>query len=226
MIKLNGYEKIPRRAGVGRIYNSINEKSFILFSSTDLKERIRTTVCALERKELHSSIQTEWNSEIFECEILELTEDRNQYYFWIKEFDTFNSGFNITNIKRQIPNSSGVYALHNTNKNRMYIGWSNSNMRQRVTQHVSNLERGIEGNFSLQRDWNSDSSYFRFLCLEETDLEEREIYWILKLRSISTGYNLKLGNIYYCYLDLIEMEEKVNEDISCTDRSLSNPLYE
>lgn len=77
--------------------------------------------------------------------------------------------------------NSGIYKIVNTKNNRKYIG-STINTKNRFNRHKIDLNKNRHHSRFMQRDWNKDSSGFRFIELEFIDdpslLTEREQYYI------------------------------------------------
>lgn len=74
----------------------------------------------------------------------------------------------------------GIYEIVDTQTGRRYVGQSR-NVKQRLHNHKSSLERGEHSNPWLQRVWSERSDQFRFDLLEECPAEiltEREQFWI------------------------------------------------
>ena len=95
----------------------------------------------------------------------------------------------------------GIYKITNTDNGKMYIGQSNDVM-DRIRHHKSYLKYNRHKNKRLQYSYNKHGvKAFKFEVLEECpeeELNEREIYWIAKLRTYvgfkdCNGYNLTTG---------------------------------
>lgn len=75
----------------------------------------------------------------------------------------------------------GVYAIRNTETNKIYYG-SSKNIEKRFDEHRLSLMRGDHYNKSLQKDWNKLGQIcFQFLEVEECSADmliEREQHWI------------------------------------------------
>jgi group I intron endonuclease len=87
---------------------------------------------------------------------------------------------------------TGIYKIHNTAINKIYIGAS-KDIYTRHNQHILSLNYGDHYNKALQNDWNEyTESKFLFEILElctADQLFEKEVYWIDKLNSYNEGYN-------------------------------------
>lgn len=100
----------------------------------------------------------------------------------------------------------GIYAIRNTNNNKMYIGES-IDIEQRWKVHQEDLDNSNHHSYKLQSEWDrSKNNQFRFLVLEEfifpfnakldsTKLQLilycREYYYMKKYKSKSQGYNVE-----------------------------------
>lgn len=90
--------------------------------------------------------------------------------------------------------NSGIYALVNKDNGKRYVGRTVDFHKREVT-HFWLLRNNRHFNRHLQSAWNKGER-FDFLILEECPDErcdEREIYWIDKLKTMETGYNLCEG---------------------------------
>lgn len=92
----------------------------------------------------------------------------------------------------------GIYKIENKANGKVYIGQS-IDIDNRWKNHRCELRRNAHYNDHLQRAWNKygeDSFVFSIIeeCVE-TELDEKEIYWIDYLHSCEYeyGYNSSLG---------------------------------
>ncbi len=90
----------------------------------------------------------------------------------------------------------GIYKIENLINNKIYIGQS-TNCEDREHSHFVNLRLNSHHNKYLQRSYNKygkENFIFEIIeVCEENKLNEREIYWIEFLDSISKGYNMCEG---------------------------------
>lgn len=96
-------------------------------------------------------------------------------------------------------NVYGVYGIFNVTKEKWYVGQS-KNVYERLSGHKSRLQKHIEHNIEMQKDF-ADGDVFIFTPIETepdfpiTDLDSKENYYINKLvvNSKNKGYN-KVSN--------------------------------
>lgn len=95
----------------------------------------------------------------------------------------------------------GIYKITNIDNGKMYVGQS-VDLKHRWAEHKCDLNNNKHSNNYLQKSWNShgaDKFVFSIIELcQINQLDEKEIYWINKLRTYvgfddSNGYNLSLG---------------------------------
>lgn len=90
-----------------------------------------------------------------------------------------------------------IYRIVNTMDGRSYVGQTN-NVKRRRKEHFLDLKAGEHHNPFLQNAYNKyGHSAFTFEVLEQNipteKINEREIYWIERIDSFNTGYNLSSG---------------------------------
>ena len=93
-----------------------------------------------------------------------------------------------------IEHTSGIYAIINKTKNKVYIG-KTLNIEYRIQQHKSALERNVHFNKEMQKDFNNKDR-FCFIVLEKTNCKNafseenniKEALYILCCQRY--GYNL------------------------------------
>ena len=90
----------------------------------------------------------------------------------------------------------GIYAIKNTVNNKLYIGQA-VDVYKRWNEHLRALRGEYHCNNHLQRSWNKyNENNFEFNIIEEcseTELNDREIYWIAEYDSYNNGYNQTKG---------------------------------
>lgn len=90
----------------------------------------------------------------------------------------------------------GIYCIKNLITNKSYIGQS-YDIEKRWKHHIIDLNSGKSHNKHLQRSWKKyGKDNFVFSVIEECEeslLNMKEIYWIEKLGTFKSGYNLNQG---------------------------------
>jgi len=110
---------------------------------------------------------------------------------------------------------SGVYMIENTRNGKKYVG-SSKNIKNRIRDHIHNLEKGKHHSVKLQRGYTSleDKSVFVASIIEEVPnislLLEREQYYIDYYDAYNTGYNCasKTDNPQYTKKNLAKAQKK------------------
>jgi len=93
---------------------------------------------------------------------------------------------------------SGIYCIENLTTNKKYIGQS-KDIDGRWCKHRNELNRGTHDNDYLQKAWNKygeeNFNFYILECCGETELDEKEIYYIDLHNTLNRdyGYNLKSG---------------------------------
>lgn len=91
---------------------------------------------------------------------------------------------------------SGIYGILNTQNGKWYVGQS-VDVKKRWRSHRRELSLGIHPNAHLQSAFSFyGNGAFSFELLEEcaeSDLDDREIFWIDEKGSYLNGYNLTTG---------------------------------
>lgn len=132
------------------------------------------------------------------------------------------------NRKRDL-NRCGIYAIKNKVNNKLYIGKS-VNIYERIRFHINKLNKKDKNdNIYLINSWYKyGRENFEYIILEDLPkndkiLKEKELYWILKLKSNNRdfGYNLRLDSETKC---ILSEETKKRMSISKT-KLYSNPEY-
>lgn len=90
----------------------------------------------------------------------------------------------------------GIYCIKNLVNGKTYVGQSVC-IEDRKSKHLSSLRNNNNDNRNLQDDWNKyGESSFKFDLLEtcsREELDEKESFYISKLKSDVIGYNLTDG---------------------------------
>ena len=96
-----------------------------------------------------------------------------------------------------------VYKIVNDINGKIYVGKTYQDPHKRFSQHIYEFKSGRSSNRPLYRAFAKYGIHnFHVEILEETNSpEEREVYWIEKLRSFKEGYNVTLGGDGKPYLD-------------------------
>jgi group I intron endonuclease len=110
---------------------------------------------------------------------------------------------------------SGVYMIENTRCGKKYVG-SSKNIKNRIRDHVRNLNNGKHHSAKLQRAYDGvkDKSVFVASILEEVNdidqLFEREQYFIDFYDAYGGGYNCasKADNPYYSKKNITKAQKK------------------
>jgi len=92
-------------------------------------------------------------------------------------------------------NTTGVYAIVNTENGRVYIGATMVSFKIRWCNHRHTLKKGVNNNPHLQYDWNKyGKNVFEFIILEYVDtpdkIARREQYWLDYHRMLIDVYNI------------------------------------
>lgn len=90
----------------------------------------------------------------------------------------------------------GIYAIENIISQKLYIGKS-INVKKRILEHKRKLKNNVHFNKYLQKSWlKYGFENFKFKIIEEClehELDEKEIYFIEKFKTITGVYNFKSG---------------------------------
>lgn len=91
---------------------------------------------------------------------------------------------------------SGIYCIENKITDKKYVGKS-INIQKRWNRHIICLNQNRHQNKYLQNSWNKYGiAEFNFYILEQCEnslLSRRERFWIQKLNTFNTGFNLTMG---------------------------------
>lgn len=133
------------------------------------------------------------------------------------------------NRKRDL-NNCGIYGIRNLINNKIYVGKS-INIYERMRFHINKLNKKDKNdNIHLINSWHKyGRDNFEYIILEylpknDDILKERELYWILKLKSNQKefGYNLRLDSDTKCILS-----EETKKRMSISKIKLySSPEYD
>jgi len=133
------------------------------------------------------------------------------------------------NRKRDL-NNCGIYGIRNLINNKIYIGKS-VNIYERIRFHINKLNKKDKNdNIHLINSWHKyGRDNFEYIILEslpknDNILKEKELYWILKLKSNQRefGYNLRLDSDTKCILS-----EETKQKMSVSKiKMYSNPEYD
>ena len=90
----------------------------------------------------------------------------------------------------------GIYCIENLINHKKYIGQS-VDIYRRWKRHKKELIKNIHNNAHLQNAWNKyGEENFIFYIIEECEfleLDQKEMYYILKFDTFCDGYNQTLG---------------------------------
>lgn len=92
---------------------------------------------------------------------------------------------------------SGIYKI-SFGGSKVYVG-SAVNLNARNSAHKNTLKRDVSHCTKLQRAYNKYGAItYKFEIIEQCekfDLRQRELFWINKLDSVNSGYNISLDTI-------------------------------
>jgi len=104
---------------------------------------------------------------------------------------SFKSQKDLNSVCRNLKQRTGIYCIY-TKEFTTYIGQS-KNIGSRFRNHINALKRNEHHNVKMQTDWNTyGASFFTFQQVEicnETELDEREHYYIQTYKTFDYGYN-------------------------------------
>lgn len=122
---------------------------------------------------------------------------------------------------------TGIYKIENLVNGKVYIGQAR-NIDRRLNNHLQELIKNIHGNQYLQNAWNKyGEENFKFEPIEEcleTELDEKEIYWIDYYGGVNSEntYNLRAGG--YCGGALSEVsKQKISKTLK--ERAYTHPAW-
>ena len=114
---------------------------------------------------------------------------------------------------------SGIYRIRNVVNEKMYIGQS-INVKNRLRNHLKELQSGGHMNYLLQRDFDKYKEenfiFEKIHTCEEEFLNPMEKYFIEKYNTTYNGYNIKNGNS--------KISAKIKEDLKKEEDEKQNEL--
>ena len=132
-----------------------------------------------------------------------------------------------------------IYKITNTLNNKCYIGQTVKPVEKRFQQHKNNYTKSYFSQIALYKAFQKYGiENFNFESIEEVDnsqLNEKEIYWIKYYNSYYDGYNSTLGGrlvqlydwdtdqIIELYMKL-KSARKVAEELNCDHNTIDNIL--
>lgn len=132
-----------------------------------------------------------------------------------------------------------IYKITNTLNNKCYIGQTVKPVEKRFQQHKNNYTKSYFSQIALYKAFQKYGiENFNFESIEEVDnsqLNEKEIYWIKYYNSYYDGYNSTLGGrlvqlydwdtdqIIELYMKL-KSARKVAEELNCDHSTIDNIL--
>lgn len=102
----------------------------------------------------------------------------------------------LTNYHNQYDDVKGIYIIHNTTKNKYYVGQSKNIGKRIFRQHFNAIENDVK-NIIFAKDWyNNDDFKFKVIIYgdKETNLDNLEKEYIFKYDAFNNGYNKTGGN--------------------------------
>lgn len=123
-----------------------------------------------------------------------------------------------------------IYQIKNIKSNKLYVGQTIQHFNRRLRRHINCLKKNNHPNQYLQNSWNKHGKEnFKFEILEKCDnidiLNEREEYWINKLKSHHTinGFNLMWGGNNNKHSE--ESKKKMSDSHIGIFEGEDNPFY-
>lgn len=108
----------------------------------------------------------------------------------------------------------GIYKILNIKNNKLYIGKCEVFIK-RQKEHLKLLKKNKHFNQHLQNSFNRDGeNSFKFVLIEETnDLDDKEIYYINKFKTLDRnyGYNLQGGGLGGKHSPETVLKQKLNK---------------
>lgn len=128
--------------------------------------------------------------------------------------------YSFSNSTNDFPRTCGIYAIKRGTQ--YLVGQTNRPFFVRFREHRKTLNNGTHDNPYLQNSFNKyKENEFRFVVLEECDtgLNEKEVFWIKKLKSMKNqeGWNMREGGGFGKYGK--SLRKKVSEGIRKSEKS-------
>lgn len=121
-----------------------------------------------------------------------------------------------------------IYVICNTKNGRIYVGKTVKTLEQRMKFHFSACKRGENSSRLLYKAVREDGNWENFIWFEidsastYEELNEKERFWINRLKTQETGYNIGFGGdggdnyIYHPNMD--EVVKKISEGVRNSQR--------
>lgn len=113
--------------------------------------------------------------------------------------------------------SIGIYFIRNKITGIGYVGQTANNFGDRRDSNFAKLRHGKHDNVLLQEDWDKyGEDNYEFVVLEELEspmnIDEREKFWIAKMKKEGKSFNLQSGGKGFCGLHISEeAKRKIGE---------------
>ena len=118
-----------------------------------------------------------------------------------------------------------IYCARNINNNKMYIGKTTKTMDERKAKHMLCAERNPVTMFHKSLAKGSEFEWFVLEHIQpNVDINFREKYWIEKLDTYKSGYNMTIGGDGGCtYQKGDEVHKRIWHKLSANVRGDKNP---
>lgn len=121
---------------------------------------------------------------------------------------------------------TGIYKITNKLNNKVYIGQSN-NIERRYKEHFNCKQPKQKIDQAIQEDGKQNFSFEVIEECDETNLTEREKYWIQYYDSFNNGYNMtKGGQNEYCGNPILTKDDVINIRIAYNNHKKRDDVYE